>query len=439
MIKMFYALLLGVFLMLSLDVSAGPLSIISTEIERDASYARIATNAEYVIFFLQNLLPPSPHQECSLGARTIEWKVSPETSAGHSDTSQEMFQVNFANPGDFGVSYKISVSVSWSMIDNQTGLYAEPVVKTATYTLDAIMYSFTVACSDGTACLDGGSSLVDNHPAVAKVVPQGCTRRELLRMKLTSTPQEKNPVNKAGTSMLFSVLSTDTCTFTTPKTYWYGLAHPKDCFFLQYYYIIELECDLVIVARKKETVGWPDAEPQLLFQERIPEYTRNVLELPNGRYRMTISNIEITLDTQIQSSTSQYQREAQTEEEYHERQLKGLVSISDGGCGDLFDVENAMRSAGFVKTSNGYIRDSAPGQSRALFEFTVLYDVRQALASEIDESRQLIDLNRGNMEKCAKEAAGYNAAFRYHCTYGHRLSGCLFLGEEDTLTARTPR
>lgn len=45
-----------------------------------------------------------------------------------------------------------------------------------------------------------------------------------------------------------------------------------------------------------------------------------------------------------------------------------------------------------------------------------------AVANELTESDQIVRVNRGYAEKKAKEHVGYNAAFRYHCTYQREYS-----------------
>ena len=66
-------------------------------------------------------------------------------------------------------------------------------------------------------------------------------------------------------------------------------------------------------------------------------------------------------------------------------------------------------------------------------------DLLNLSITSVDTSRGIVSFNLGYIEKCAKEEAGYNAAFRYHCTYGNVNSGCDYLGEEESLEERRPR
>ncbi len=55
------------------------IDIASSEIERADDYARISTNTSMVVFYLGNVVAPTPREECRIGDRIVNWWVSPCT------------------------------------------------------------------------------------------------------------------------------------------------------------------------------------------------------------------------------------------------------------------------------------------------------------------------------------------------------------------------
>lgn len=418
------------------DASFG---ISTSEIERDSGYARISTNKTSVAFYIDNLSEPTVKEECRLGEMDVCWNVVSGTHGGHSDRYQSVFVVYFLAGSDFGKSYTVSVNLTWPVYDEETGDKIDEISRTESFTLDAISYSFSVACSDGTACYNNVSTLVDNHPADATVTPSGCTRRDLLNLSITSVPVEQNPVNKAGTAMPFA-RTANPCVLHTPKTYWYGLQHPNDCFFLQYYYRLTLSSDYEAVAVRMETVGWPDENPEMTLFVECVETTPEVYPDGLGRYVLRIKRWSFRRMTDWDTSTDQYSAETEIEERYHERQARGEVGLDCGGEPDLFDMDRVFSRLGNPVSNGYYVFRSAIGESSAVFKMRVLNDLREEVEIEEAESERYWRRDLGIRELKAKNVAGYNAAFKYHCTYGNPAAGQFeYCGPESDIVPREAR
>ena len=417
---------------------AGPhcsVSIKSSEIERDKAYARIPYSRDSVLFGVEITGEPTTRVECRLGEPKIEWFISPSTTMGHTDTDASTFIVYFNYPADFGKSYKISAKVTWPEIEIDSNNTINEIILGASYTVDAIQYSFEVSCSDGTQCLNNISALVDNHPATAVVNPLGCTRQDLLRMTISSRPEQPNPLNKSGTGMVFMPTS-DPCTFTTPKTFWYGLAGEEDCYMKQFYYLIKLKSDGEVVAQNRKTVGWPDEHPEMTLTPMLIATKPCIEVMPNGLFKMLLQKWRFELHTSTSAATDQYAEETALEEDYHRLQALGRVGLDCGGEPDLFDMNRVF--AGETYYSDVYEFHSFIGESRDDFKFRVLYEFHRRANAESEASYDIWQRDTGYREKVAKRHAGYNAAWKYHCTYGN-IESRFYYGPEEEQQPRAPR
>lgn len=414
-------------------------SISSSEIERDDLYARISSNTTFVAFYLNDVNEPVVREECRLGNREVLWDIVDEPAGGCSDRDADVFIVNFSPSTDFGKTYDITATLKWMVYDEATEEAVDEISETAHYTLDAILYSFSVACSDGCACYNNVSPLVDNHPADAIVTPSGCTRRDPLDLMLTSVPEEANPLNKAGTAMPF-LRTEDPCVLHTRKTYWYGLAEPNDCFLVKYYYIFTLRSDFEVVAQLSETVGWPDEHPEMSMDVSCVETFPEISPIGNGRYILRIKPWRFLINTDITYSTDQYAAETAIEEEYHEKQARGLVGLECGGEPDLYDMSRVFAAYGPISSDGYYVAYSLFGETKDEFKARILYSLHLALKLEMEESASIWNRDRGFREKVAKSKAGYNAAWRYHCTYGNPNAGIFqYAGLEEDQKQRMAR
>lgn len=421
----------------SIHLVSNALSIETTAISRDTDYARISTNRAYSTFFIDNLSAPTPREECRLGTRVVKWNIEPRTMGGCSEDTSEMFIVYFSNPGDFGKSYHISVKVVWPEFDQKTGDKRNEIIQTASYNLDAIVYTVDVACSDGTRCYNNVSKLVDNHPARAVVSPLGCTRKDLLKMNLKTKPKEKLPLNKRGTNMNF-FRSENPCEFNADKTYWYGLAHPNDCYYMQYYYNLELWSDTEPVASIDVCVGWPDEHPEMVMTTTLQESEPYVEKMHDGTFIMKMKPWRFVFNVEKYGASDQYGVEVDREEEYHRQQALGVVGLEFGGEPDLYDMDRVF--AGVPMSDGYYIFHSTPFETKDTFCARVRYQLAIKAYAECDISKNYWVRDTGYREKMAKQVAGYNAAWRYHCTYGNAdHPESQYWGEEEDLKAREAR
>lgn len=392
-------------------------------------YSRINTNDSYEVFGVRIDALPDVQQEWHIERCDMQWTISPSKSGRNvpADLKSSSIVVYF-DPADFGKSYTIKVKVSWTLVCD-TG--ARSIVDASdSFTLDAIVYDFSVSSADGSVAING-APLVDNRVAVAIVNPTGCTRPELLDLSFSSNPEEPNPINKAGTAMNFVKQSASI--FRAEKVYWYGLAKPNCCYHKEYYYVITLMADGQTVAQSRETVGWPDEHPEANVKVSCPTYSFSLLEgdIPPYSVEMTLGDFVRRPDP-IEESTDQYAEETYSEESFHVKQAMGQVGLDKGGEPDLFQRKFVLRELGFAE--NDQLRfTSFENETMYDFQMRVFAMVRLAIKKEYDDSCLQWELDIGYREKVAKDEADYNAAWTYHCTYE------LLCGREEDQHARSER
>jgi len=120
------------------------------------------------------------------------------------------------------------------------------------------------------------------------------------------------------------------------------------------------------------------------------------------------------------SWSGQYLDETIAEEQFHIKQMRGLVSASQGGQGDCYTVKGIKYSIARQAETNSNIVVSTwivKGDTEAEAVQNCKDVIRLAIMEEIHTSDQIWNSDRGFREVKAKEHAGYNAAFRYDCTY----------------------
>lgn len=392
-------------------------------------YSRINTNDSYEVFGVRINTLPDVRQEWHIEKRDIQWTISPSKSGRNvpADLKSSSIVVYF-NPADFGKSYTIEVKVIWTLVSDSGEWDFEEA--SDSFTLDAILYDFSVSSADGSIAING-SPLVDNRAAIAIVSPTGCTRPELLDLSFSSNPEELNPINKAGTTMNF--VKRNSLTFRAEKVFWYGLAKPNCCYHKEYYYAITLMADGQSVAKRRETVGWPDEHPEANVNVSRPTYSFSLLggDSPPYSVEMSLGRFILHADP-IDGSTDQYAHETDVEEDFHVKQALGQVGLDKGGEPDLYQRKFVLRSLGFAE-GDRIIFYSTSTETMHEFQLRVFRAVRMAIETEANDSYSQWCLDEGYREKMAKKEAGYNAAWKYHCTY----EDCL--GREEDQHARSER
>lgn len=383
-------------------------------------YSRFSSSSATASFTCVVLSPPVPRKEWRLEDESIKWSVSPTPKRGSfTSPSLTCAILSLVHPYDFGVSYEVCVSVSWTLRDSKSAAN-ETVTREARHVVDAVAYSFEMACSDGTASLSG-DKLIDNHPAAVTVTARGCTRPDLLDLDISASPAEEGPlVNKAGTEMQF--VKKGPLLFSTPKTFWYGKAKPDCCYTKRYPYAIHLlEASDGLVAIGKETVGWPNEHPEASVAIYPPENTAVRYASSDGRafasvlFGRTVKKVSRVDPSMV---TDQYQEETIREENFHVKQFLGEVPWSEGGEGNLYSLKKVADKVGRPYAGLGEcVVWSGVGETDSAFRTRVEALITDELANEWEVSDTVFEGNRAFREVKAKAHAGYNAAWTYQCTY----------------------
>ena len=117
-----------------------------------------------------------------------------------------------------------------------------------------------------------------------------------------------------------------------------------------------------------------------------------------------------------------------------------MVGLECGGEPDLYDMNRVFAAYGPISSDGYYVAYSLFGETKNAFKARILYSLRAALKLEMAESESIWQRDRGFREKVAKSRAGYNAAWRYHCTYGNPNAGIFqYAGPEEDQGQRRAR
>ena len=224
----------------------------------------------------------------------------------------------------------------------------------------------------------------------------------------------------------------------TSKIYWYGVSgHASGvgcCYKTRFEYVFDLFVDGVACYSRSYNVGWPKCTPAVLSRI-IPQYAPIVLESfvdPSGleKWKAVVEFRDCGRESVVSGMPyiNQYGNEIMKEEDYHCKQFKCEVPLTCGSCADLFTAVgmlywvNNQQNWGIVPgveiephsqsvSAVGFYKD-------AVFECAVL--IRQIIVDEeCAFSWELLARRRNWSEYQAKRFAAYNAAFKYHCTYGN--------------------
>jgi len=233
---------------------------------------------------------------------------------------------------------------------------------------------------------------------------------------MRSEPVKGNPLNKAGTQMDF--VKTGPLSFRVPKTYWYGEPHPMCCYKYSNPYRVWLTADFSVECVKEFTVGFLNEVNEMQNLVWPAEFEIGPpVQVSDGRWKVLVEISEFDKWTQVVvEDTSQYMEETRREEVFHEKQFLGLVGVDEGGIPDLFDVRQVYASMSSI-ASEGHYFYSFPGEDSAAFLARLQALVRSCIRDELEYSLGQWDCGKPFQESRAKRAAGYNAAFKYHCTY----------------------
>lgn len=380
-------------------------------------YSRLPRLSPRAVFTYVLTSEPAPKKEWKLKDPVIFWSINPAPTGGRFVSAEERAELYLSPDRSFGVSYKINLLITWLLENEETG-ETERETRSAFHVVDAVEYSFKMRCSFGTRTSVG---LLDNHPAAVNVTAKGCSRTDLLDLSFTSQPNPEgggNPVNKAGTDMRFTRQSA--LEFYVEKTYWYGLDKPNCCYLNSFPYEVKLFERLEgLVATDEVTVGWPDEHPEAKVYPKFPECQVPIIE-DGARYKAIVDLpqfVRVIAPFDKDSVTDQYREETIKEEEYHVKQFTGNVSWEEGGEPDIYSVNKVCeRLTAGSNLTNGVIY-SYEGESKSAFTERVRKELQAEVDEEVRISQEVLDANLWYRELKAKTHAGYNAAWKYHCTY----------------------
>ena len=307
--------------------------------------------------------------------------------------------------------------VSYTPADTGTPGIKEVVAvcgsSSATCTVTVIKVEFTVVSDD-----PGDEELTDNRKATATITVTGIEDPSGLSFAFSATPVESSTINKMGTAISFTPTA-NPLVWETSKTYWYGVLPDHCCYFYHHAYKFDLTINGECTVSKEYQVGWPDEDPAMSGTVSSPSTTvihesEPVPGIPNW-YRCQIVFGDFVKDTSITGipTTCQYAEENAKEEAYHEKQWLGQVDVNHGGQGDCFTAKGIKWWIGWIGEGPWYTYGSTPEEAYA----RAIEKVNDGEPKEWDKSVEINTADRGFVELKAKEYAGYNAAFKYHCTY----------------------
>ena len=294
-------------------------------------------------------------------------------------------------------------------------------------------------CPDFTVVSDAPSNLAtkeanaltDNFTATVNVVPNGIPTLAGHSPNMIVEAEERQP--KINHDYNFNIgVAVDECSnvWPTSKTLWYGVndGHGGCCNSNRFRYEFKLIVDGFVCKQLYYSVGWPNLNPEF---KRPKPTNRGIIcsgymveHCPgnaNGDYRAELLLADYPKGTGYfvdLPDVSQYAAETQKEELFHQKQWLGLVGLDKGGAQDLFTAKGARH---FLSTnpfvcSDGYVYGNTEQdvETRAVAALQHAEDMEFLVSDFIMTS----SLRRNFMEYHAKAFAGYNAAWRYHCTYG---------------------
>ena len=274
--------------------------------------------------------------------------------------------------------------------------------------------SFSVLSDD-----PGGEELTDNRQATVTIFVAGVDPNALV-FRLSAEPTEQGQlVNKGGTGITF-IPTDNPLVWRTSVIYWYGVLPDHCCNKYHHAYKFMLTDNHGHSAANTYRVGWPANEnPRMIpsHSDNSATTISNPEQVPGitNFYRCLIMFGGFTRSTALAGlpTTDQYAAETMREETYHAQQWMGAVPLSQGGQGDCFTAKGIMWWLNWIGDGPWYVYGTTLDAARALAEDKVM----QGELEEATKSLEIWSHDRGFVELKAKEYAGYNAAWKYHCTY----------------------
>jgi hypothetical protein len=364
---------------------------------------------------------PDTRVETKISGPVVTWTISPATDVSltpPAGTDTATVDVKMDNDAAYGKEYSVTVTATWKVRMTATGK-EDYVSDSAIVKLAAIrLVGFTVA-SKSPKLTYGGGQLTDNREGVATIQVEGIKDPSDISFKFAAKPVETGAIiNRMGTVINFTQTE-NPLVFDTSKIYWYGVNPTNCCYFYTYAYQFVLKMNDCCSISNTFTVGMPREHSRM--RPDMPPESMNWTELPevvpgiDNYYRCKIVFRGFIKTGTIYGLpvTNQYADEIAKEEKRHLEQWKGQVSEAEGGCSDLFTAKGTKWWLAWIGDGPWYAYGIT--KEAALAEAKKKLDI--AVTKEIEVSTQIRRQEKGFRELKAKEFAGYNAAWKYHCVY----------------------
>lgn len=304
-------------------------------------------------------------------------------------------------------------------------------------TNDGVLYSVYNCDFDAVADYDGypngtpNGILIDNYPVDIDVTISGVDdsdkKRLATNLSFDIVPTEKEGIiNKAGTNVVCKQVKDKPLEFRCDKIYWYGVVTEEInecCYTYIHEYEFTLKLNNVDMVKKKYAVGWPNENPGYVFLFDYKDINKyEVFSNPkptstNDLYMCELTFVDFILivdEFEDLPTTDQYSEETYREETYHQMQIKGEVPFDKGGLGHCYSKRGLIWCAGFGDTEGKiYVYGSTLEETEKLAKKVVC----DAIKKECKISKEISEKSHLFREYWAKEYAGYNAAYKFHCTY----------------------
>lgn len=259
-----------------------------------------------------------------------------------------------------------------------------------------------------------------------------------LDLSFSCVPVEAGVLVNDGRGTAVAITQMSNRVWRTSEFYWYGVAPNRECAGLSHQYEIALKSGGRTVRTRRLPVAWPEENAYSFW----PLPTENATFAGEPVFYRSMSTSywycainfvgfeksegEVFTDPHESGTpfawSGQYAGQIREEEEFHLRQSRGEVSVSEGGFPDCFTtngikyfIAQEARANANIATSTWIVKGGSSDDARDRAREVIA----RAVANELAESTRIYRLrsNRGYMELKCKEHVGYNAAWRYHCTY----------------------
>ena len=282
-------------------------------------------------------------------------------------------------------------------------------------------------CEEG-RLLDSRTATVTVSPSLAELVGH--------EMSFEAAPAETGELVNDGHGTGITFTRSEANVWKTSPVYWYGVLPDRDCHTYRHPYAITLKVDGQNAVTRKLAVHWPESRAAATFFGPLTNATRPG---PAMHYNATsggfwyCSIVFEEFDKSLGLITSepsepgefftwsgQYADKILEEEEFHLKQFRGEVPLEQGGQGDCYTVKGLKYFIAQQARTNVNIATSTwivKGCTAEEAEENCRQVIQEAMENEMAVSRQIMESDKGFRELKAKEHAGYNAGWRYHCTY----------------------